>query len=605
MCVLLAAHGGEAVEFRILGRLEVSRDGRPLVVASAHKPRLLLAAMLTRADQAVPADALIAALWGGRPPTSARRNLQLYVYQLRASLGADRVRAEGGGYRLVADGAVDATRFRAAVATGSRAWEAGAAEAAGRHLRVALDLWRGDAYSEFLDSGPVGEEATRLQHLRLTAAERWAETRLAIGGDARLVDELVGLCRQHPYRENLHALLIRALCQAGRRAEALDAYRRIRTVLSRELGIEPGAALADLHTAVLRGQDLGDCHPGAGVSLGRATPAQLPPAVAGFVGREGSSAALDAWLPHTASRPVTTSIAVVTGTAGVGKTALTLHWAHRVAPRFVDGQFYVDLKGFSPAGAPLDPAAALHGFLEALGTPADRIPADGPGRVGLYRSLMSRRRMLVVLDNARDAEQVKPLLPGSPGVMVVITSRNGLAGLVAAEGAHLLRLDVLDRAVARELLAARLGSERIAAESDAVEEIITRCAGLPLAVAVVAARAAAGPGFPLALLAEELRDAAGSLDAFAGGDVRAAFSWSVHAVQPAAARLFQLLGPHAGPCFDVPAAAGLACLSETRTRRLLAELSGAHLITEQSPGRFVWHELLRSYANELTATSTP
>ena len=286
----------------------------------------------------------------------------------------------------------------------------------------------------------------------------------------------------------------------------------------------------------------------------------------------------------------------------MGKTTLAVYFAHQVADQFPDGQLYVNLRGFDPTGSPVTSAAAIRGFLEAFGVPGERIPVSPAARAALYRSLLAGRRVLVVLDNARDADQVRPLLPGSPGCMVVVTSRNQLTSLIAAEGACPVTLDLLTVAEARQLLACRLGAGRITAEAPAVEQIITSCARLPLALAIVAARAATHPQFPLASLAGELRDARGSLNAFGGGDPaadpQAVFSWSYQQLTPQAARLFRLLGLHPGPDTTACAAASLAALPTKLARGSLAELARAHLVTERRPGRFAFHDLLRAYAIE-------
>jgi tetratricopeptide (TPR) repeat protein len=302
------------------------------------------------------------------------------------------------------------------------------------------------------------------------------------------------------------------------------------------------------------------------------------------------------------SRPVTVVVSALSGTAGVGKTALAIHWAHRARTQFPDGQLYVNLRGFDPGGAAMGPTDAVRLFLDGLGVPAERIPADLDAQAALYRSLLAGRRMLVVLDNARDADQVRPLLPGVPGCVVVVTSRNDLSGLVGGAGARPLTLDLLSRSEARQLLAARLGAERLAAEPAAVEEIVTSCARLPLALALVAARAAAHPDFPLSALAGEVRDPADRLNAFAdhdpGSDLRTVFSWSYQALSPSAARLFRLLGMHPGPDISAAAAASLAGLPPAQVRSLLAELTAAHLIVEHRPQRYTFHDLLRGYAEE-------
>jgi tetratricopeptide (TPR) repeat protein/transcriptional regulator with XRE-family HTH domain len=343
--------------------------------------------------------------------------------------------------------------------------------------------------------------------------------------------------------------------------------------------------------------------PAAPALAAEPAPRQLPAAVPGFAGRELCLRQLDALAfdADTDDQPEL-GIMVIDGMAGVGKTALAVHWAHRVADRFPDGQLYVNLRGFDPTGTLVSATEAIRGFLDAFQIPAQRIPVGVDAQAALYRSLLAGRRMLIVLDNARDAEHVRPLLPGTPGCLVVVTSRNQLTGLVAAEGAQPVALDVLDTAGARELLTRRLGARRIAAEPAAVQEIIDRCARLPLTLALAAARAAARPQVPLAALAEQLRATGGGLAAFAvddpATDVRAVFSWSYRTLTPEAARLFRVLGLHPGPDIGAPAAASLAGIPVDRVGALLAELTRAHVLAEHTPGRYTFHDLLRAYATD-------
>jgi tetratricopeptide (TPR) repeat protein/transcriptional regulator with XRE-family HTH domain len=332
-------------------------------------------------------------------------------------------------------------------------------------------------------------------------------------------------------------------------------------------------------------------------------PQQLPAAVAGFTGRAAELQALTQMLDKAGARtPGTVVISAIGGTAGVGKTALALQWAHRAATQFSDGQLYVNLRGFDPAGVPATPAEAIRGFLGALGVPPERIPSAPEAQTGMYRSLLADKRMLIVLDNARDERQVRPLLPASPGCLVLVTSRNQLGGLAAADAARLISLDVLSHAEAVQMLTARLGATRAAAEPGAVDQIANLCACLPLALAVAGARAAARPRFSLASLATELADSADRLDVLEAGDpgssVRAVFSWSTGQLDAEAARMFRLLGIHPGPDISVSAAASLAALAEADTRLPLRELCRAHLIVEHVPGRFAFHDLLRAYATE-------
>ncbi|MFC8428315.1 ATP-binding protein [Streptomyces sp. NPDC057253] len=374
---------------------------------------------------------------------------------------------------------------------------------------------------------------------------------------------------------------------------------------------EPGPAGLSWHTQT---DPTPETRPPAAPPLPSIRPAQLPPALPVFVGRALQLNRLRTLLDSTGTgddsagagddTPApTVVISTISGPAGVGKTALAVHLAHEVADRFPDGQLYVDLRGFDPAGRPTPPRDALRGFLDALGVPAARIPEGLDAQAALYRGLLAGRRLLVLLDNARDAAQVRPLLPGTPGALVLVTSRNRLGGLASAEGAHPVTLGTLTPAEARSALALRLGAERVAAEPRATEEIVRLTARLPLALAIVAARATDRPKFPLATLAEELRSAHGGLEAFRDADpsidVRAVFSWSYDALGSSAARMFRLLSLHPGPELTVHTGAALAGEPVSRARALLAELTDAHLVTERTPGRYVCHDLLRAYATEL------
>ncbi|MFE9204839.1 tetratricopeptide repeat protein [Micromonospora sp. NPDC007230] len=345
--------------------------------------------------------------------------------------------------------------------------------------------------------------------------------------------------------------------------------------------------LVGVHTQLHR-------HPVARVPV----PAQLPADIKGFAGRTAALAALDA-----ATAPVVT----VTGTAGVGKTSLVVHWAHRVAERFDGGQLYVDLGGFGPPGTAIEPGTALQGFLQALGVPADHVPQGVVAQAALYRSLLARRRVLVVLDNARDVDQVRLLLPGAPGCVTLITSRDQLAGLLVVAAAHPLGLGPLSEPDAQALLRTRLGA-RCEAAPGAVRDIVSACAGLPLALAIAAARAACRQQLSLAHLAAEL-DTAAPLDAldagYPGANVRVVFSWSYRLLQPVHARLFRLLAAHPGPDVAVPDAASLAGMPVPEAREALANLACRHLVSEHAPGRYVQHDLLRSYAEELLNTNPP
>ncbi|HEU4423406.1 MAG TPA: BTAD domain-containing putative transcriptional regulator, partial [Pilimelia sp.] len=560
-----------------------------------------LAALLLDANQIVPVGRLVDAVWDDEPPRTARKLIQNSVSALRQQLaGSAEVVSSSAGYLLrVPDGQLDLTIFEEATARARRSAAAGDAASAVEDLRTALALWRGPALAG-LTGRVIEARAASLDEARIAAIEECLTQELTLGRHHEVAGELSAAVTDHPLRERLVGLLMLALHRSGRRAEALMAFQQLRARLAEELGLDPGAELCRLHEAVLRADPTLDPVPPAalGAPTAAPVPAQLPADVPDFTGRDDHLKQLDklATDPGTVTTVVVTAIS---GTAGVGKTALAVHWAHRVSDRFGDGQLYVNLRGFDPSGSVMDPAEAIRGFLQALAVPPESIPGSLAAQVGLYRSLLAGRRMLIMLDNARDAEQVRPLLPGTPGCLVVVTSRAQLPGLVTA-GAHPLTLDLLAPAEARDLLTRRLGADRLAADPDAVDEIITRCARLPLALTVVAARAAYSPSFRLATIAAELRHTRGGLDAFDSGDtatdVRAVFSWSYRALSPDAARLFRLLGIHPGPDISTPAAASLAGIPPDQARPLLAELARAHLITEHRPGRYAFHDLMRAYA---------
>ncbi|MEV7323493.1 BTAD domain-containing putative transcriptional regulator [Streptomyces sp. NPDC093970] len=618
------------MELHLLGPVELSARGRT-VEAGPPQRRTVLAALAVDAGRPVPADVLIRRVWDADPPDGARRALHAHVARLRrlceqtGETEESRLRLvrRSAGYLLEArPDQVDIHRFRH---LSGRARDAGLPDdSRAALLREALGLWHGEPLAGLGGQWAAQvREAWRRQHV--DAAVAWARVESRVGDPLVVIGPLTELLDAYPLVEPLTGALMRALHAVGRSAEALDCYAALRKRLAEELGTDPGAELREVHQAVLRGGRAGSAAaPAVRTRVGTAAearptprpmpgpapwpgavPGQLPMGVSGFTGRGEELARLEDILRSAADQPSAVVITAVSGTAGVGKTALAVHWARRSQQAFPDGQLYVNLRGFAPGGSVMSPAEAVRGFLDALDVPPARVPAGLEAQVGLYRSLLAGRRVLVVLDNARDAEQVRPLLPGAPGCLALITSRRSLTGLAATEGAQLLTVGMLTRGEARELLIRRLGAARVDADPRAVREIVGRCAGLPLALAIVAARAAAQPGLPLAALAEELRRADGRLDALDGGEasseVRAVFSWSYQALGADAARLFRLLGLHAGPDVALPAVAALAGLPAARTRVLLAELVRGHLLAEEPPGRFTFHDLLRAYAAELVS----
>jgi tetratricopeptide (TPR) repeat protein len=561
------------VRFVLFGRVAVDRDG------AVHRLAPGAAALLARLVLAQGRLVTIVELCRTMRPAHAgpvrrehRVAVQKRISELRrlvdpchpgeSSQVLQTDRGATTAYRLVVErDRVDVFRFEDLV---ERAWPAEPRVAAVR-LRRALAVWRERPLMDFEDRDFALEPVRHLWRLRESARRQLALAHRDAGQAAQalaVVSELVADARDDPA---LHQL-----------AEDLRAQVR---------GAGPPAVEA--------------------VPV-PAAPRELPPDVPGFVGRGAELAHLDGLLAEGDDEPTAAVVATVCGTAGVGKTALAVHWAHRVAAHFGDGQLYVNLRGFDPGGAAVRPAEAVRGFLDALGVPPAAVPASVDAQIGRYRSLLAGRRVLVVLDNARDADQVRPLLPGSPGCLAVVTSRNQLPGLVAMGGARPMTLDLLPPAQARELLERHLGAARVAAEPGAVEDIVAACARLPLALAVAAARAATHPWFPLRVLADELREARDGLDAFDVGDpatdVRAVFSWSYRALGEPAARLFRLLSVHPGEGVSRPAAAGLAGVPVDQVRAPLAELARAHLVAQQTPGRYALHELLHAYAGECSRT---
>jgi DNA-binding SARP family transcriptional activator len=584
--------------------------------------RAVLAALALRPGLAVSRSWLVDAVWGERHPASALNSVHVYIGRLRRALEPVRTSrepgrvlvTEGSGYSLRIDpGQVDAEVFGRRLARARERRSAGDLDGALSELGEALGLWRGHPLDGI--PGPQANlERTRLDELRVTAARERAEVLMALGRAAEAVPQVGALVSEYPVHEELRVLLMLALSRSGRQAEALAAYADARRVLAEELATEPGAELRRAHELVLAGD------PGSGETPGPVTliplpvrdvppvPRQLPAAVPDrqFAGRRAELDTLTGMLAGDAAdgaRPL--AIIGITGMAGVGKTALALRWAHQVAAEFPDGQLYANLRGFDPAADPVSPSVVIRGFLNVLGVPADRIPAGQDGQAALYRSAMAGKRILILLDNARETAQVRMLLPGGPGCFVIVTSRDDLAALAATTGAELLNLDVFGPTESRDLLTLRLGAARVAAERDAVGHLAAACGGLPLALSVVAARAAVHPGFSLCELASELRDTRNRLEALddvaAEDDPRAVFWCSYKLLSEPAARMFRLLGLHPGPDISLPAAASLAGTGRDQARSALAELTRAHLLTEATPGRFSFHDLLRAYAAELAA----
>ncbi|MFD4644086.1 BTAD domain-containing putative transcriptional regulator [Lentzea sp. NPDC058436] len=556
-------------EYRVLGPLEVLLDGEQVAVPGG-RCHVLLATLLLRPNQFITVDELVDHVWDGDPPSAdrAHKTLQMVVRRLRVALGAaDCVRTRPGGYLAELDPEqLDLLRFRELARSG----DFGAASA----------LWRGPVLGNVASERLHRDDVPRLVDERVVVLERRIDADLDQGLSGELVAELRSLVAEHPLRESFWRHLVLALYRSGRQAEALRAYQEVREQLAEELGVDPGPALRELHQQILRA----DVVPGARPQV----PRQLPAAVRSFVGRGDELALLDK----------SAGVTVVHGVGGIGKTTLALRWAHDGRDDFPDGDLYVNLRGFDPDGQPVDPAAAAETLLVGLGI--EKVPDAADARFALLRTALSGLRVLMVLDNAATSRQVLPLLPGAPGVRVVITSRNHLTSLVSRHDATSVGLRQLGPEHARSLLAAVLGEERLDAEPEAAHEIVRRCSGLPLALRVFAERVSRFPDTSLEEFVGELESARlDALSDFDDLDVRAVFSWSYRALDDESARMFRLLSVHPGSDFDVGAAAALVGRTISETRVLLERLAADALVQTRWLGRYCLHDLLRAYAAEL------
>ncbi|MGW4671237.1 AfsR/SARP family transcriptional regulator [Streptomyces sp. NPDC004324] len=608
------------MRFQILGPVRAWRDTAD-VKLGPPKQRALLALLLAHGGRSVPLHEIVDTLWGQDPPATAVNVIHRHVSALRRLLEPDlpsghaarRLVRDSGGYQLkVAQDELDLLRFRSLRDDADRLAAQGDPAGATELLVEALDLWQGPAASGIppeIRSLPL---FTAVDDERSAAVKDAARHAPAAGTalTERVLLDLRRAASRHPLDETLQARLVDVLAVAGRQAEALETYQAVRARIVEDLGCEPGSELREAQLrALTRSPSPGGTAPGSGgkppgpgvaPAAPHPRPAQLPRDLGSFTGRGDELEHLDALVPGP-RKPA--QAVVISGMAGTGKTTTAVHWAHRIAERFPDGQLYIDLRGFHLTEPAMSGAEALRALLDAFGTPVSSIPAGLEAQAALYRSLLADRRVMVVLDNARDSEQVRPLLPSAPGCLAVVTSRHQLQGLVTAEGAHPVTLNPLDEDDAVALLARRLGAERVDRENGAATEIVTLCGRLPLALAIVSARAVLNPRFPLRAIAEELRVRHGSLDAFTGepslGDARSAFSWSYRALTAEAAALFRLLALHPGPECSTAAAASLAGARTGQVEPLLMELVRAHLLFENEPGRFFSHSLLRAYATEL------
>lgn len=592
------------VQIRVLGEVELWRDGRR-VESLVGKQQALLSALLSAPGFSVSQELLIDQLWPDSDPEAATAALHSCIYRIRKAIASDvvRLRREARRYLLeLAPDVVDLQRFESLADGGRAALDRGDHQTAAGQLRTALDLWRGESFAG-VDLPAVRDRARSVDETRLDVAEWWLSAELALGHNEEVGREAAALINRNPLRERLWELELLALYRAGRQTVALERYGELRRLLADELGIDPSPSVQELQQKILAGaEELRNELPDRGADRRSvAVPRQLPAGVGRFVGR----AALLDELTRLSDRPRVNEplLAVITGPAGMGKTTLAVHWAHTVADDYPDGQLYFNLQGFDPSGRVRTVGEVARGYLVGLGVPAGEVPAEVDDQLALFRTITADRELLIILDNARDAEQVRPLLPSAPGCCVVITSRDQLAGLVAIEGAWTLPLSLLEPTECEDLLAGRVGAERVEADRQSAARIIESCGRLPLALAIAAARVSSRPRLSLAGAVQSLFDPRRGLDVLdagtAVGDLRQVFSWSYTTLDPEAARLFRLLGVHPGPEIGAGAVASLTGRPAADVPRLLDRLVASSLITEHEPGRYQLHDLLRRYAAEL------
>lgn len=608
------------MDFCLLGPLMVRQYDVP-VPALPAKQRVLLATLLLSANQVVSLDELAEAMWGSTPPKSARGTLRNYVKSLRKvlpDLVSLRIRTQPGGYLCrVQPGELDVDRFGELLSSARASMADGAFEQAADQLRQCLALWRGEPLADVSSDVLVRRERPRLTEMRLQALDARIEANLQLGNNGEVIAELRKLTVLHPLRERFYALLMLALYRDGQQAAALAAYQHARRILVDELATEPGPELRQLEQQILvadpvlsapamtQRREPTEHRPRYQEQRGAQVPRQLPAAVRHFTGRVRELMTLTRMSSTAAPAPGGgVMISVISGTAGVGKTALAVQWAHMAAGRFPDGQLFVNLRGYDPAG-PVSPADALAGFLRGLGVPGQNIPSELDELAGQFRSVLADRRVLVVLDNAASVDQVRPLLPGGPGCAALITSRACLPGLVAADGAQRLNLDPLPLEDAIEILRALVG-DRIINEPQAAQTLADQCARLPLALRLTAELAASHPDQRLADLAadlanEELRFDRLDADGDTRAGLRAVLSSSYQSLDVETARAFRLAGLVPGPDFDAYALAALTGAELGLAQSMLQRLEGSCLLYAVGPGRYAMHDLLRAYARELVS----
>jgi DNA-binding SARP family transcriptional activator/tetratricopeptide (TPR) repeat protein len=576
------------VEFGLLGEVRAQKDG--VRVELGHiRQRCVLAVLLVEVNRPVPVDRLIDRVWGDEAPTVARTTLYGYIHHLRRA-GVE-ISRRSGGYVLTAPlTAVDLTLFDSLVRE--------ARTTPGSALRLldsALELWRGEPL-EGMDSPWATLWREKLTRRRFAVELERNDLALGEGRHHEMLAGLSASVSAHPFDERVIGQFMLAAYRCGLQAEALLCFEEFRGRLADELGADPGPELRGLHRRILNADPDLSTRP----AEVRFEPRQLPAPPPFFTGRAKELAQLDHGL--LADHGEVVAISVIGGAGGVGKTWLALHWAHRNADNYPDGHLYVNLRGFDPGGAPLDPATALRGFLDALGVPPTASSGRLEDQVGIYRSVIAEKRMLVLLDNAVDTEQVLPLIPGSPSCAVLITSRHRLVGLTTAHGATHIAVDTFEGSEARELFVRHTGPAPVAAEPTATTELLSYCAGLPLAIGIVAARAAASRELPLSALVDELRDRTARLDVLDGGDqltdLRAVLALSYTALTAGAVDAVGLLAAAPGLDIGLAAAAALIGVPTSRARVVLRELEYAHLVQQYVHGRYRMHDLVRLSAAE-------
>nr|WP_317619755.1 BTAD domain-containing putative transcriptional regulator [Streptomyces akebiae] len=585
------------LRFSVLGPVRAWRGAEPLATGSPQQ-RALLAALLLREGRTATASELIDALWGDEPPSQALAAVRTYASRLRKVLSPGVLVSESGGYavRALPAGALDLAVAQELATDAEKAKNSGDLCRARRLLNKALGLWDGEVLASV--PGPYAEtQRARLDEWRLQLVESRLDMDLEQGCHAEAVSELTALTAAHPLRERLRELLMLALYRSGRQAEALAVYADTRRLLADELGVDPRPGLRELQQRILRA-DPGLAEPSAPLAPEPAAtpvrPAQLPATVPDFTGRASLVDDLSGVLAEASgAQGQVMAVSALAGIGGVGKTTLAVHVAHRSRSAFPDGQLYVDLQG---AGSrPADPETVLGSFLRALGTADSAIPDSLAERSALYRSVLDGRRVLVLLDNARDAAQVRPLLPGTAGCAALVTARVRMVDLA---GAHLVDLDVMSPDEALRLFTKIVGEERVAAERTAALDVVAACGFLPLAIRIAASRLAARRTWTVSVLAAKLADERRRLDELQAGDlaVKATFELGYGQLEPAQARAFRLLGLADGPDISLAAAAAVLDLPLEETEDLLEILVDTSLLESAAPGRYRFHDLVRLYA---------